>query len=141
MTAAFVVDTSAAVPIRTARPLTDFAELLLEVQALGLMRRRYWYYAVKISILLAFLADHQGWWFFPILMLGGVLGVYMGCSFAPNHKGMPLLPESAKVDFLRRQEATLFHSCGIVLRYLNRVGLTSLDPFQCPLVASHRPRG
>ncbi|AZI59101.1 acyl-CoA desaturase [Nakamurella antarctica] len=32
-----------------------------------------------------------------------VFGVYMGCSFAPNHKGMPVLPPEAKLDFLRRQ--------------------------------------
>ena len=32
-----------------------------------------------------------------------VVGVYLGCTFAPNHKGMPILPADAKVDFLRRQ--------------------------------------
>ncbi|WP_369135018.1 fatty acid desaturase [Modestobacter sp. I12A-02662] len=32
-----------------------------------------------------------------------VFGVLLGGSFAPNHKGMPLVPEQAKVDFLRRQ--------------------------------------
>ncbi|WP_163513721.1 fatty acid desaturase family protein [Fodinicola acaciae] len=32
-----------------------------------------------------------------------VFGVYMGASFAPNHKGMPLVPKSADIDFLRRQ--------------------------------------
>jgi fatty acid desaturase len=33
----------------------------------------------------------------------GLFGVYMGMSFAPNHKGMPLVPADVKVDFLRRQ--------------------------------------
>lgn len=33
----------------------------------------------------------------------GIFGVYMGLSFAPNHKGMPLVPASVKLDFLRRQ--------------------------------------
>lgn len=33
----------------------------------------------------------------------GVFGFYMGMTFAPNHKGMPLVPKSAKLDFLRRQ--------------------------------------
>ena len=33
----------------------------------------------------------------------GVFGVYMGMSFAPNHKGMPLVPAGVKGDFLRRQ--------------------------------------
>ena len=32
-----------------------------------------------------------------------VFGVLLGASFAPNHKGMPLVPENTKVDFLRRQ--------------------------------------
>ena len=35
-----------------------------------------------------------------------VFGIYMGGSFAPNHKGMPLLPQDVKVDFLRRQVLT-----------------------------------
>jgi fatty acid desaturase len=36
----------------------------------------------------------------------GIFGLYMGASFAPNHKGMPLLPRDSKVDFLRRQVLT-----------------------------------
>jgi len=32
-----------------------------------------------------------------------VFGVYMGACFAPNHKGMPLVPKDLKIDFLRRQ--------------------------------------
>lgn len=121
----------------------------------------------------------------------GVFGVYMGASFAPNHKGMPILPRESKVDFLRRQvltsrnikggflmdtfmgglnyqiehhlfpnmprpalrraneivkeycathsipftETTLLQSYGIVVRYLNRVGLAARDPFECPVAA------
>ena len=127
----------------------------------------------------------------------GLFGVYMGCSFAPNHKGMPMPPRGAKVDFLRRQvlmsrnitggrftsfvfgglnhqvehhlfpsmprpnlararavvkpfceqkgvvytETTVWASYAIVVRYLNRVGLGARDPFECPIVASYRPRG
>jgi fatty acid desaturase len=41
---------------------------------------------------LAFLAVHQA-----------VFGFYMGCSFAPNHKGMPPLSEDEERDYLRRQ--------------------------------------
>ncbi|MEO7017491.1 MAG: acyl-CoA desaturase, partial [Leifsonia sp.] len=33
----------------------------------------------------------------------GIFGFYMGMSFAPNHKGMPLVPHDLKLDFLRRQ--------------------------------------
>ncbi|RZS68596.1 fatty acid desaturase [Agromyces ramosus] len=121
----------------------------------------------------------------------GLFGFYMGASFAPNHKGMPLVPKEMRLDFLRRQvlmsrnisgtpfldfmmgglnyqiehhlfpsmprphlrraapiiaaycrehgvtytETTLWQSYGIVLRYINRVGLGERDPFECPLVA------
>lgn len=117
-----------------------------------------------------------------------LFGVYMGASFAPNHKGMPQIPEGVKVDFLSRQvltsrnirggvfmdhfmgglnyqiehhlfpsmarpklaraakmvrefcaekkitytETGLFQSYGIVIAYLNRVGLAARDPFDCP---------
>ena len=123
-----------------------------------------------------------------------VLGIYLGGSFAPNHKGMPLVPKDVTVDFFRRQvlmsrnvrgswivtlalgglnyqiehhlfpsmprpnlrrarpivrdycrhhgvpytETGLFTSYGIVVRYLNRVGLRAEDPFQCPMVALYR---
>jgi fatty acid desaturase len=126
-----------------------------------------------------------------------VFGVYMGCTFAPSHKGMPVLPEDAKIDFFRRQvltsrnitgsqfmtflmgglnyqvehhlfpsmprpnlryareyvkpfcqersvpytETSLFSAYRIVVRYLNKVGLSARDPFQCPMVAGFRPRG
>jgi fatty acid desaturase len=32
-----------------------------------------------------------------------LFGVLLGGSFAPNHKGMPIVPADMKVDFLRRQ--------------------------------------
>ncbi len=49
-------------------------------------------------------------WFLPIglafAFVGvqlAVFGLYMGASFAPNHKGMPLVPRDFRIDFLRRQ--------------------------------------
>ncbi|WP_460726102.1 fatty acid desaturase family protein [Nocardia heshunensis] len=36
----------------------------------------------------------------------GLFGFYMGCTFAPNHKGMAVLPENDRTDFLRRQVLT-----------------------------------
>ncbi|MBT2502484.1 acyl-CoA desaturase [Curtobacterium sp. ISL-83] len=52
-------------------------------------------------------------WFLPFGMacafLGvqlAVFGVYMGASFAPNHKGMPVIPNDVKVDFFARQVRT-----------------------------------
>ncbi|PRY31407.1 fatty acid desaturase family protein [Pseudosporangium ferrugineum] len=44
---------------------------------------------------LAFVAVHQG-----------LFGLYLGCSFAPNHKGMPPLSPEDDADFLRRQVLT-----------------------------------
>jgi fatty acid desaturase len=44
---------------------------------------------------LAFIAVHQGLW-----------GLYMGCSFAPNHKGMPMVTDEDSLDFLRKQVLT-----------------------------------
>jgi fatty acid desaturase len=35
-----------------------------------------------------------------------VFGFYMGCSFAPNHKGMPTIARDSKIDYLRRQVLT-----------------------------------
>ena len=123
-----------------------------------------------------------------------VFGVYMGASFAPNHKGMPIIPADAKLDFFSKQvltsrnvsgglwastllgglnyqvehhlfpsmprphlarareivrehcrtvdvpytETTLMRSYGIVIQYLNRVGLAARDPFDCPMVNQFR---
>lgn len=130
--------------------------------------------------------------FFGVQM--ALFGVFLGGSFAPNHKGMPLVPPNLKVDFLRRQvlmsrnvtggllvdfamgglnrqiehhlfpsmprpnlrrvqplvqahctehdvsytQKTLWQSYGIVVRYLNAVGLGARDPFTCPLVRQYR---
>lgn len=43
-------------------------------------------------VAIAFIAVHQGLW-----------GVYMGCSFAPGHKGMPTYADATALDFLRKQ--------------------------------------
>ena len=36
----------------------------------------------------------------------GLFGLYLGCSFAPNHKGMPILNADDQCDFLGRQAIT-----------------------------------
>jgi fatty acid desaturase len=41
-----------------------------------------------------------------ILVQQGLFGVYLGASFAPNHKGMPILRRHDEHDFLRRQVLT-----------------------------------
>ncbi|GAA3029078.1 fatty acid desaturase [Actinokineospora globicatena] len=43
-------------------------------------------------VAIAFVAVHQG-----------LFGVYMGCSFAPGHKGMPTYTDGTAPDFLRKQ--------------------------------------
>jgi fatty acid desaturase len=40
------------------------------------------------------------------LVQQGLFGLYLGCAFAPNHKGMPTLTEADELDFLRRQVLT-----------------------------------
>jgi fatty acid desaturase len=35
-----------------------------------------------------------------------VFGLYMGATFAPNHKGMPIVPADVKLDFLSKQVRT-----------------------------------
>jgi fatty acid desaturase len=41
-----------------------------------------------------------------ILVQQGLFGLYLGSSFAPNHKGMPTLHAGDQTDFLRRQVIT-----------------------------------
>ena len=58
------------------------------------------YFAVLFLLLsplqaVAFMVVHQG-----------LFGLYMGSSFAPNHKGMPILAADDDTDFLRRQVLT-----------------------------------
>lgn len=74
-------------------------------------RNRAW----EAALLAAHFAAYLGAVFFVlspakavvfILVQQGLLGFYLGCSFAPNHKGMPVLAASDKTDFLRRQVLT-----------------------------------
>jgi len=41
-----------------------------------------------------------------IVVQQGLFGLYLGCAFAPNHKGMPTLTEADVLDFVRRQVLT-----------------------------------
>jgi fatty acid desaturase len=65
---------------------------------LGLLLTRHTSVLIALSVLLppgkmiAFLAVQLG-----------VFGFYLGCAFAPNHTGMPIVPADARPDFLRRQ--------------------------------------
>jgi fatty acid desaturase len=41
-----------------------------------------------------------------VVVQQGLFGLYLGCAFAPNHKGMPTLTDADQLDFLRRQVLT-----------------------------------
>lgn len=147
---------------------------------------------IRLVAPFAILTVAGGWLFAAVFTVAQmmVLGLFMGGAFAPNHKGMPLIPKDTKVDYFRRQvltsrdikggwvvdnlmgglnyqvehhlfpsmprpnlkkaqvivrefceekkvpyvETRLFQSYGIVINYLNEVGLKDSDPFMCPLV-------
>jgi fatty acid desaturase len=56
------------------------------------------------AVVFAFLPLGMAFAFLGVQM--AVFGVYMGASFAPNHKGMPQIAADARIDFLRRQVTT-----------------------------------
>lgn len=141
-------------------------------------------------LVLVFLVLSPGIAFVFLAVQLGLFGFYMGVAFAPNHKGMPVVPSGVTLDFLRRQvmmsrdvsgsrfvdvllgglnyqvehhlfpsmprphlrraapvveaycrelgvpytRIGLFASYGIVVRYINRVGLGERDVFSCPLM-------
>jgi fatty acid desaturase len=166
------------------------------------MRRRWWelgFLSVRLGgyvvALLIVLPPGKAAAFLGVQL--GLYGLYLGCAFAPNHTGMPIVPRNMKIDFLRRQvlmsrnvtggrfvhfalgglnyqvEHHLFPnmprpnlrraqplvhrhcqrydipytatslpaSYGIVVRYLNNVGLSARNPFACPLAAQLRTPG
>lgn len=149
-------------------------------------------FAVFVAPVFVFLPIGMAFAFLGVQL--AVFGVYMGASFAPNHKGMALIAPGAKLDFFSKQvrtsrnisggwwatwlmgglnyqiehhlfpnmprphlsraraivrehcrtldvpyvETTLWQSYGIVIAYLNRVGLAARDPFECPLTSASR---
>lgn len=94
---------------------------LLSLQALGLavvtgvtlvrgtVRHPGWertlavlHYLLVAALLLVVLTPLQALAFTGVC--GAVLGVYLGCVFAPNHKGMPMTgPDAGRADYFRRQ--------------------------------------
>ena len=56
------------------------------------------------ALVIALLGPGLGAAFIAVQLM--VFGVYMGASFAPNHKGMPLVPRDTRIDFLSRQVLT-----------------------------------
>ncbi|MFD2792829.1 fatty acid desaturase family protein [Promicromonospora vindobonensis] len=60
--------------------------------------------SVYIAILFVVLPPGMAFAFFGVQM--AVFGVYMGASFAPNHKGMAIIPADSRLDFLSKQVLT-----------------------------------
>ncbi|MEU1970116.1 acyl-CoA desaturase [Microbacterium sp. NPDC019599] len=171
------------------RHLTGRAPVDRRWTELGLVAARF---ALFLTPVFLFLPIGMAFAFLGVQL--AVLGVYMGASFAPNHKGMPVIAQGAKLDFFSKQvrtsrnvsggwwatwlmgglnyqvehhlfpsmprphlaqareivmeqcekldvpytETTLWRSYGIVIAYLNRVGLAARDPFDCPVSATYR---
>ena len=67
--------------------------LVLAVHAALYLTAVFWVLSPLQGI--AFLAVHQA-----------VFSLYLGCSFAPNHKGMPLIDQGTEMTFARRQVVT-----------------------------------
>ena len=47
-----------------------------------------------------------------VVVQQGLFGLYLGCSFAPNHKGMPVLEGDSYLGFVRRQIITARNVAG-----------------------------
>jgi fatty acid desaturase len=60
--------------------------------------------AVYVGLLFWLLPPSKALAFIGVQM--ALFGILLGGSFAPNHKGMPIIPAGLKVDFLRRQVLT-----------------------------------
>ncbi len=68
---------------------------------LGILSLRFGVVLVPIFLLLPL---GMAFAFFGVMV--AVFGVYMGASFAPNHKGMPIIAPDAKLDFFSKQVRT-----------------------------------
>jgi fatty acid desaturase len=76
------------------------------IEGLLLAIHAAFYLSVVVLVLsplraLAFVAVHQG-----------LFGLYLGCSFAPNHKGMPVLEVDSDLGFVRCQIITARNVAG-----------------------------
>nr|WP_243752143.1 acyl-CoA desaturase [Leucobacter weissii] len=70
-------------------------------QELGMVAARF---AVVLAPVFVLLPLGMAFAFTGVMM--AVFGVYMGASFAPNHKGMPVIAPDAKIDFFSKQVRT-----------------------------------
>jgi len=61
-------------------------------------------FTVFVAPVFVFLPLGMAFAFFGVQLV--VFGVYMGASFAPNHKGMPIIAPDARLDFFTKQVRT-----------------------------------
>jgi fatty acid desaturase len=97
-------------------PLLLLEGLNLHVNSVKAMcGRRLKRHPAEVALLVVHVAGYLGAIFFVLSPLQavvflavhqGVFGVYLGSSFAPNHKGMPILQPGNALDYLRRQVLT-----------------------------------
>ncbi|HEY6741013.1 MAG TPA: acyl-CoA desaturase [Lapillicoccus sp.] len=59
------------------------------------------HFATYFAVLLLVMSPARSAAFLAVQL--GTFGLFLGAAFAPNHKGMPIVPRDAKLDFLRRQ--------------------------------------
>lgn len=97
-------------------PMLLFEGAILRLSSIEFLvrRRRPGWFVELLLIALHFGA--YGWLVFHALgIVAGVVfvlvhqmafGLYMGCVFAPNHKGMPVIEDDREVDFLLEQVLT-----------------------------------
>jgi fatty acid desaturase len=62
------------------------------------------HFAVYAAVIFYFLSPAKAVAFIAVNQ--ALFGLYLGCAFAPNHKGMPSLTDHEAADFLRRQVLT-----------------------------------
>jgi fatty acid desaturase len=93
--------------------LEAFSLHIASIRALARRSSRHWAWetalfaahaASYLAVVLLMLSPVKAVVF--ILVQQGLFGLYLGSSFAPNHKGMPVLPAADRTDFLRRQVLT-----------------------------------
>jgi fatty acid desaturase len=61
-------------------------------------------FSIYFGLIFWLLPFGMAWAFIGVQL--AVFGLYMGATFAPNHKGMPIVPADVKLDFLSKQVRT-----------------------------------
>ncbi|MHA7155867.1 fatty acid desaturase family protein [Arthrobacter sp. TMN-50] len=98
-------------PLLTLEGLNLHAKSIATLFRPGTVQGRW----IELALLAVRFGAYLGilFWFLPAGMafafIGvqlAVFGIYMGASFAPNHKGMPIIPKNSKLDFFQKQVLT-----------------------------------